>query len=119
MDLDQLAMLIAAVLMAAHIGVFVWSGILRKGIVPVVALDLVISGTIVLDWARRIDDLLGSIELVWVWLGFELVVVITSIVALTRLGVPRALPWIAFGVHWLLVAGALYLMFTFKITRLI
>ncbi len=48
------------------------------------------------------------------FVGFELVVMATSLLAVGRIRVPRALIWIEFAAHALFVAAALAFMFTFK-----
>jgi hypothetical protein len=53
------------------------------------------------------------------FVGFELVVLGTSLFAVSRFHVPRPLIWIEFAAHTLFVAATLTFMFTFKMTRLI
>ncbi len=116
---DDIVKLTAVALMIAHIGVLVWSGWLRKGIAPVIALNLLISASVTIDWTRRLSDLEGSIELVWVFVGFELAVLLTSLLAVFRVRVPQAVIWTAFVAHGLMTGAALLFMLTFHLTRLI
>lgn len=118
-DMDHFVGAIALALLLAHVGVLVWSGWLRKGIAPVLALNLLISGSVAVYWAQRISDLAGSIALVWVFVGFEFVVLVISLLAVFRVRVPLAVIWIAFTAHALMTAAAVLFVLTFRITRLI
>lgn len=110
---------IALAVLLVHVGVLAWSGWFRKGIAPVLALNLLFSGAVVVYWSLNFADLLGSIEAVWVFVGFELVVLIISLLSVFRLRVPPALIWIAFTAHALMTAAAFLFILTFRITRLI
>jgi hypothetical protein len=110
---------IALALLLAHVGALVWSGWFRKGIAPVLALNLILSGGVVIYWALHTADLAGSIEMVWAFVAFELVVLVTSLLAVFRLRVPRTVNWIAFTAHALMTAAAFLFILTFRITRLI
>jgi hypothetical protein len=57
--MDQIIEAIASVLMFAHVGAFVWAGWLRKGIAPVLALNMLVSAGVVVYWAMRITELMG------------------------------------------------------------
>jgi hypothetical protein len=70
-------------------------------------------------WGLHPADLVGSIELVWAFAAFELVVLVTSLLAIFRVRVPYAAIWILFAAHALLAGLALLFMLTFRITRLI
>jgi hypothetical protein len=116
---DQVVKVIAIALTLAHIGVLVWSGWLRKGIAPVLVLNLLVSGGVVIYWGLNVTDLVGSIELVWAFVAFELLVMVTSLLAIFRLRMPQAVIWIEFAAHALLTGLALLFILTFHLTRLI
>ena len=116
---DDIVKAVAVALLLAHVGTLMWSGWLRKGIAPVIVLNLVVSGSVVIDWARRLSDLEGSIELVWVFVGFEAVVLVTSLLAVFRVRVPQIAIWLEFAAHALMTGLALLFMLTFHLTRLI
>lgn len=118
-SMDQLVGLIVVAVLLAHIGVLLWSGWLRKGIAPVVGLNLLTSGSAVAYWGLNFTDLAGSIEPVWVFAAFELAVFATSLLAVFRVRVPHAAIWILFAVHALMTGLALLFILTFRITRLI
>jgi hypothetical protein len=86
-------------LLLAHIGALLWSGWLKKGIAPVVGLNLLTSGSAVIYWCLHPADLAGSIELVWAFAAFELVVLVTSLLAVFRVRVPQAAIWTLFAAH--------------------
>ena len=109
----------ALALMAAHILAFLWAGVLRKKLAPVLALNLLVSAGVAIYWLPRLSDMFDDIDLVTAFVGFEFVVLATSLVAVAGRRVPTAVIWLEFGAHSLLIAGALTFMVTFKITRLI
>jgi hypothetical protein len=106
-------------LMLAHIGVLVWSGWFRRSFLSVVALNLIVSGGVVLYWGLNIPDLMGAIEMVWAFVAFEFVVLVTSLLAIFRLPVPRAAIWTEFAANALLIGLAFLFTLTFHLTRLI
>jgi hypothetical protein len=116
---DQVVKGIVIALMFAHIGVLVWSGWLRKGSAPVLVLNLLVSGGVVIYWSLNIADLMGSIEPVWAFVAFELLVLITSLLAVFRLRVPQAVIWIEFAAQALMIGVSLLFILTFHLTRLI
>jgi hypothetical protein len=119
MDPDLVAEAGAAILVLAHFAVLVWSGWMRKGIGPVLVLNLVVSGAISAWWAPHLGELGNYIEVVWVFVAFEFAVFAVSLLALFRVRIPHALLWIAFAANALLATAALLLMLTFKLDRLI
>jgi len=106
-------------LIAAHLVALLWAGVLRKGLAPVLALNLIVSAGVAVYWLPRITQLFNYIDLVTAFVGFEFLVLGTSLLAVGRRRVPAALIWLEFLAHGLLLAGALAFMVTFKITRLI
>ena len=118
-DLDHVIGLIVSALLLAHIGALVWAGWLRNGRAPVLALNLFISGGAVLYWGLHIADLEGSIDLVWAFVAYEFVVLVTSLLAVIRMRVPQFAIWIEFAAHALMNGLALLFILTFHLTRLI
>ena len=116
---DHFFGLFALALLLAHIGALVWSGWFRKGIMSVLVLNFLLSGSVVIYWGLHIADLAGSIELVWAYVAFELVVFVTSLLAIFRLRVPQAVIWIEFAAHALMTGLAFLFILTFHLTRLI
>jgi hypothetical protein len=105
-------------LLLAHIVVLISVLLLHARIGWVVGLNLLVSAGVMLYWLPRFSELFGYVDLVLAFVGFELAVLIVSILAVSRLRIPSAIHWIAFAVNFLLSAGALYFMLTFRITRL-
>jgi hypothetical protein len=110
---------IALALLIAHVGALVWSGWLRKGIAPVLALNLLLSGGVAIYWGLHITELPNYIDAVWAFVAFEFVVLVTSLLAVFRGRVPQAAIWIEFTAHALMTAAAFLFILTFRITRLI
>jgi hypothetical protein len=116
---DDIVKAIATALLLAHIGALVWSGWLRKGIAPVLALNLLVSASVVIYWGLRITELANYVDVVWAFVAFELVGLVTSLLAVFRVRVPQAAIWIEFTAHALMTAAAVLFMLTFHLTRLI
>jgi hypothetical protein len=111
--------IIALALLLAHIGALVWSGWLRKGLGPVLALNLIMSGSVAIYWGLHVAELPDYIEMVWAFVAFELVVLVTSLLVLFRVRVPQVAVWIEFTAHALMTTVAFLFILTFQITRLI
>jgi hypothetical protein len=118
-SMDDIVKAIASALMLAHIAAYIWAGLLRKGIAPVLALNFLVSVGVVIYWIPQISELFNYVDATVAFVGFELVVLGTSLFAVSRFHVPRPLIWIEFAAHTLFVAATLTFMFTFKMTRLI
>lgn len=116
---DQIVEATAALLLLAHLGALIWAGVLRKGMASVLGLNAIVSAGVVIYWAPHIPELLKYVDMMLAFVGFEALVLGTSLLAIGRIRVPRALIWFEFAVHALLIVAALAFMFTFKINRLI
>ena len=116
---DDLIKATALALMGAHVLAFFWAGVLRRKLAPVLALNLLVSAGVAIYWLPRLTQLFNDIDLVTAFVGFEFLVLITSLVAVAGRRVPPAVIWLEFVAHSLLIAAALTFMVTFKITRLI
>src|SRR5436190_5887928 len=75
-------------LMAAHLVAFLWAGVLRKGLAPVLALNLIVSAGVAVYWLPRMADLFNDIDLVTAFVGFEFFVLATSLLGVARRHVP-------------------------------
>jgi hypothetical protein len=80
---------------------------------------LLTSGGVVFYWALHMADLTDQVDTVWVFVAFELVVLVVSFLAVIRVRMPLVAIWTIFTAHALLTAAALVFMLTFQITRLI
>jgi hypothetical protein len=116
---DDLMKVTALALMVAHVLAFVWAGVLRKKLAPVLALNLLVSAGVAIYWLPRLTQLFNYIDLVTAFVGFEFFVLATSLLAIAGRRVAPALIWLQFVAHSLLIAAALTFITTFKITRLI
>ena len=109
----------ASTLLVAHIIAFLWAGVLRKGLFPILALNFIVSAGVVIYWLPRISELLNYVDILSAFVVFEFIVLATSLAALGRLRVLPALIWLEFVAHGLMIVSGLMFMLTFKITRLI
>jgi hypothetical protein len=109
---------VALPLMLAHIVVLVWFAWRRREIMPVLALNLLVSGGAMVYWATRFDALIHDVDTVWAVVAFEIVVLATSLAALSKTRVPRTVILAEFALQMTLIAAAIVFMATFKITRL-
>ena len=116
---DDLIKVTVLALVVAHVLAFFWAGVLRRKLAPVLALNLLVSAGVAIYWLPRLTQLFDYVDLVTAFVGFEFLVLITSLVAVAGRRVPPAVIWLEFGAHSLLIVGALIFMSTFKITRLI
>lgn len=115
---DQIVQLLPAVLLLAHLGVLVWYVWFGRRIGPVLALNLLVSGGIVAFWLPQLGVLLNYVASVQAFVAFELGVFLTTLAAIFTERVPRAVTWLVFAAHTVLITGALYFIMTFKLTRL-
>jgi hypothetical protein len=113
---DNLVKIAAFALLLAHIVVVLW---LRRRIGWVIALNLLVSAGVIAYWLPDISELPGYVPLVWVFVGFEVLVFATSVAAAFGMAMPRAVIWTEFAAHAALTCAALIFIVTFKITRLI
>ena len=110
--------LIAYPLMLAHVLALIWFLWRRREIAPLLAVNLLVSGGVIVYWATRFDSLLHDVDTDWLFVVFEIAVLATSLAVLLRIPVPRAIIVAGFGIQMILIAAALVFMITFKITRL-
>jgi hypothetical protein len=117
MDEDRIVIAVVTMLLLAHIGAFAWAWRTKK-IGAVLGINLLISGAFTLYWMVLIQALFGSAMFFQLFVLFEVVVFLTSALAAFRLPVPRGIIWAEFAANLLLTGGVLFLLLTFKMTRL-
>ena len=110
--------LIAYPLMFAHIVALIWFVWRRWEIAPLLGANLLVSGGVLVYWATRFDALLHDVDTDWLFVAFEIAVFATSLSAVLRIRVPRAIILAEFALQMILIAAALVFIITFKITRL-
>ena len=110
--------LMAYPLMLAHVLALVWFVWRRWEIAPLLALNLLVSGGVVVIWALRYQALVQDVDTNWTFVAFETAVLATSLAAVFGLRVPRAAILAGFALQMILIAAALLFIITFKITRL-
>ncbi|MFI5012612.1 MAG: hypothetical protein ACHQAY_09710 [Hyphomicrobiales bacterium] len=115
---DDIVKSIGIGLMLAHGGALMAATALRKGIIPVLVLNLLLSAGVVIYWAPRFSELFHYVDAVLAFVAFELVVLASSILALRGFRVPHLVIWVEFAAHAILNAAALLFMFTFKMMRM-
>lgn len=116
---DDVVKAVAAALLLAHLAVLVSVLLFRARMGWVVGLNLIVGAGVALYWMPRLSDLLGHVDLVLAFVGFELAILAASILAGVGVRVPPVVHWIAFAVNAFLSAAALAFIVTFRITRLI
>jgi hypothetical protein len=111
--------LTSVVLVLTHIGALIWGLRSRGGIVPVLALNLVIATGILAYNAPHFALLIANADTAPLAMTvFALVNLLTSAAALARLRVPSAIVWALFGVDFALSVLLMAFLITFKMTRL-
>jgi hypothetical protein len=119
MNIDDVAKLVTIALVLAHLAALIAVLGFHTRFQWVVWLNLLVSAGVMLYWAPRFSELFGYIDMVMAFVGFELAVLIVSVLAVLRIRIPPAIHWIAFTANALLSINALVFMLTFRITRLI
>ena len=105
---------------AVQLGILLWALAFRGGIKPILAVNLVMSGTVLLYNATRLLTAVQYQEYPLIGLNlFELATLIASAGALYGLRVPSWLIWIAFSVNFLLCIALMLFVLTFSMGRLI
>jgi hypothetical protein len=117
--IDRLIPAIVAGVLLLHGIAFLWSAVLRKGVAAVIWLNLMFGAVAVAYWAPHLLELFDYVPAAQAFAAFEFAVLVTSLLAVFRFRVPRAVIWAEFGVDFLLSAAAFIFIAAFKITRLI
>lgn len=118
MDPDDVVKAVAAALLLAHLAVLVSVLLSHARMRWIVGLNLLVSAGVAIYWMPSLSELLGHIDVVLAFVGFELAVLAASILAAFRVRVPPAIHWIAFAANAVLSAAALVFIVTVRITRL-
>ena len=101
-------------------GILLWAVAWRGGIKPILAVNFVLSITVLLYNATQLATAIQYQEYPLVGLNlFELAILIASAAKLYGLGVPSWLVWIAFLVNYLICIALMLFVLTFRIDRLI
>lgn len=115
---DNVVKAIAVVLLFAHIVVLISVLLFRARIRWIVGLNLLVSAGVMIYWLPHFSEMFGYVDLVLAFVGFELAVLIVSVLAALRFRIPFAIHWIAFAANALLSASGVVFVLTFRITRL-
>jgi hypothetical protein len=110
---------VAIVIVLAHVAALAWAVLLRKGVVPALILNLVLSAAIFTYNADHLVIMLRYADYAPLALtAFAAVTFVCAAGTLYGLPIPAGINWTAFAVN--LILGILLLAFilTFKITRL-
>jgi hypothetical protein len=108
------------VIVLAQGAVLLWVAGFRKGIKPILVVNLIVAATVLLYNATRLPIAIHYQEYRLLGLvAFECGAMIASAGALLGVRIPAWLIWLAFGVNLLLSAALMIFMLTFKMTRLI
>jgi hypothetical protein len=104
---------------AVQLGVLLWAAAFRGGLKPILAVNLVISITVLLYNATQWPAAIQYREYPLIGLNlFELAVLIASAGALYGLRIPSWLVWIAFLVNFLLCMALMLFVLAFSMTRM-
>ena len=114
---ELIVQILAYALAAAHLVVLVWYW-LRRDVTPVLTLNLIASGVVMIYWAPRLGELAHYVDTVTAFVAFEAIVFLTSVAGFVTQRVLRLLILLACIGNAILIAGALYFLLTFKLTRL-
>jgi hypothetical protein len=109
---DDLAKAVSVLLLASYFGVAVWR---RAWLAP---LNLLVSAAVTVFWALHVPELQGSVAAVKIFAAIEVVILITSALAVLGRRMPSAVLWAGFAVHVAVTALFALFMFTFHIDRM-
>ena len=100
---------------AAQLGILLWATVWRGGIKPILAVNVIIAGTVLLYNATQLPAAIEYQEFPLIGLIlFELAVFVASAAALYGFRIPSWLLWIAFSVNFLLCMALMLLILTFR-----
>lgn len=104
----------------AQLGILLWATAWRGGIKPILVVNLIIAGAVLLYNATRLPAAIQYQDYPLIGLIlFEFATLIASAGALYGVRVPSWLIWIAFAVNFLLCIALMLFILTFRMTRLI
>lgn len=100
---------------AAQLGILLWASVWRGGIKPILAVNVIIAGTVLLYNATQLPAAIQYQEYPLIGLIlFELAVFVASAAALYGFRIPSWLLWIAFSVNFLLCMALMLFILTFR-----
>jgi hypothetical protein len=103
----------------AQLGILLWATVWRGGTKPILVVNLIIAGAVLLYNATRLPTAIEYQEYPLIGLMlFELAAFVASAGALYGFRIPSWLLWIAFSVNFLLCIALMLLILTFRMTRL-
>src|SRR5262245_39881392 len=114
---DEIVQLAVYALAAAHIVVLIWYWF-RRNLTPVLAVNIALSGGVLAYWLPHLNQLFHYVHSVAAFVAFELLTFVLSVAAIATGRVPRGVIFAAFLINTILIAGAVYFLLTFKLTRL-
>jgi hypothetical protein len=104
----------------AHCGALLWAAGFRKGIKPLLVVNLLLAAAIVVYNIGALGPAIAHNDYAIMSLaGFELITLLSSICAFAGIRVPSWIIWIGFGVNFLLAVALMAFVLSFKMTLLI
>lgn len=104
---DDIAKAVCVLLLISYFGVAVWR---RAWLAP---LNLIVSAGVTTFWALQVPELQGTVVAVKIFAAVEIVILITSALAVLGRSMPAAVLWSGFAVHAAVTALFAVFMFTF------
>ena len=104
---DDIAKAISVLLLMSYFGVAVWR---RAWLAP---LNLIVSAGVTAFWALHVPELQGSVAAVKIFAAVEVVILITSALAVLGRRMPAAILWAGFAIHVAVTVLFAVFMFTF------
>ena len=104
---DDVAKAVCVLLLVSYFGIAVWR---RAWLAP---LNLVVSASVTIFWALHVPELQGAVVAVKIFAAIEVVILITSALAVLGRRMPAAVLWTGFAVH--LAVTALFAVFMFTV----
>ncbi len=113
---DRLIEILLVALAVALVAALAFSVVGHKRQWPVRFANLAISGGVVIYWVPSVGDLFSGmyVEVVPLFVAFELAVLIATLLAIVGVPVPGFIIWTGFAAHGLFIALALLFVFTFQ-----
>jgi hypothetical protein len=100
---------------AVQLGILLWALAFRGGLKPILVVNLIISGTVVLYNATQWPTFIQYQDYPLIGFNlFELAILVASAAALYGLLIPSWLIWIAFSVNFLLCIALMLFVLTFR-----
>jgi hypothetical protein len=105
---DDIAKIVSVLLLLSYFGVAVSR---RAWLAP---LNLLVSAGVTIFWALHVPELQGAVAAVKIFAAIEVVILITSALAVLGRRMPAAVLWTGFAVHVAVTALFALFMFTFR-----